>query len=148
MRMERMLQAGQNVAADDNSSASSGTLSLAERLLELEKKLLSSELRRTPEKLAPLLADDFVEFGSSGHAYDKKQILHALKRHLPGRLALKEFRVTQLGPAAALVTYRARAESADGKSERYSLRSSVWVLRNTNWQMLFHQGTLVPEREG
>jgi hypothetical protein len=53
--------------------------SLAEELLELEKKLVDPDLRRTPEKLAPLLGNDFIEFGSSGHAYDKQRICFCLE---------------------------------------------------------------------
>ena len=118
---------------------------LAEVLLELEKKLLDPALRQQPERLAPLLADDFVEFGSSGRTYDKKQVLHVLRRHLPARLAIEEFRIVELSPVAALVRYRARSEPADGEAEKYSLRSSVWVQRRDGWQMIFHQGTPAPE---
>jgi hypothetical protein len=121
--------------------------SLAEQLFECEKKLLDPVLRRTPEKLAPLLADDFMEFGSSGRTYDKKQILYQLRKQLLAQLTMEEFRVVELTPHAALVTYRARAESADGKGEKYSLRSSLWVQRAGEWQMIFHQGTLVSDNK-
>jgi hypothetical protein len=119
--------------------------SLTEKLLELEKKLLDPELRRTPEKLAPLLADDFMEFGSSGHAYDKQRILFLLRRQLPARLLIEEFRVFDVSASAALVTYRACSESSRMTGSRSSLRSSLWVLRGDDWQMKFHQGTNVPE---
>jgi hypothetical protein len=115
--------------------------SLTEQLLELEKKLVDPDLRRTPEKLAPLLANDFIEFGSSGHAYDKQRILFLLRRQVPARLMIEEFRVIPLSDSAALVTYRAGNESA----AHYSLRSSLWVIRQGAWQILFHQGTNVPE---
>jgi hypothetical protein len=120
-------------------------LSLTEKLLELEKKLVDPDLRSTPEKLAPLLADEFTEFGSSGHAYDKKRILFMLKRQIPARLVIEEFRVFEVSASAALVTYRACSESTRTTSSRYSLRSSLWVLRGDAWQMVFHQGTNVPE---
>jgi hypothetical protein len=120
-------------------------LSLTEKLLELEKKLVDPDLRSTPEKLAPLLADEFTEFGSSGHAYDKKRILFLLKRQIPARLVIEEFRVFEVSASAALVTYRACSESTRTTSSRYSLRSSLWVLRGDAWQMVFHQGTNVPE---
>src|SRR5213078_2139597 len=97
--------------------------SLFEQLLELETKLLDPTLRRKPEMLAHLLADDFVEFGSSGRVYDKKQVLYQLSRQLPAQLTIEEFRVVELAPDAALVTYR--AESGDRKGEKYSLRSSI-----------------------
>ena len=118
---------------------------LTEKLLELEKKLLDPELRRTPEKLAPLLADAFVELGSSGHAYDKQRILFLLRRQVPARLVIEEFRVLEVSASAALVTYRACSESTRTSASRYSLRSSLWMLRGDAWQMVFHQGTNVTE---
>lgn len=119
--------------------------SLAEELLELEKKLVDPDLRRTPEKLASLLANDFIEFGSSGHAYDKQRILFLLRRQIPARLMIEEFRLIPLSDSAALVTYRAGSESTGTTAAHYSLRSSLWVLRGGAWQMLFHQGTNIPE---
>ncbi|HZR64279.1 MAG TPA: DUF4440 domain-containing protein [Terriglobales bacterium] len=119
--------------------------SIAEQLLELEKKLLDPELRRTPEKLSPLLADDFLEFGSSGHSMDKKRVLYLLKKMNPAKTLIEEFRAVELNGAAALVTYRAVSESTRVERTRYSLRSSLWVVRNGGWQILFHQGTPVKE---
>jgi hypothetical protein len=87
----------------------------------------------------------FREFGSSGRAYDKEQVSSALENQIPVHLTLEEFRVVELGPAAALVTYRARAESPGGKADQLSLRSSIWIHRGDDWQMLFHQGTLFAE---
>ena len=77
--------------------------SLSEQLLKFEMKLLDPALRRTPEMLAPMLADNFVEFGSSGRTYDKKQVLYQLSRQLPAQLTIEEFRVVELAPDAALV---------------------------------------------
>ena len=119
--------------------------SLTEKLLELEKRLLDPDLRRTPEKLAPLLADDFTEFGSSGRAYDKQRILFLLRRKAPVRLVIEEFREFEVSTSTALVTYRACSESTRMTPSQYSLRSSLWVLRGDAWQMVFHQGTNVPE---
>lgn len=119
--------------------------SLAEELRELETKLLDPILRRAPEKLAHLLADDFLEFGSSGHAYDKKRILFLLRKQLPKRLVMEEFRVVEISESAALVTYRACSDSPNGNGAQYSLRSSLWMLRNGAWQVVFHQGTKVAE---
>jgi hypothetical protein len=119
--------------------------SLAEELLELEKKLLDPDLRRVPEKLAPLLADDFMEFGSSGHAMDKRRALFVLKRQIPAHLVIEEFRVIEITPSSALVTYRTRMESRRTAAVRESLRSSLWMLRDGLWKMRFHQGTMVPQ---
>jgi hypothetical protein len=121
--------------------------SVAEQLLESEKKLLDPVLCRTPERLASLLADDFVEFGSSGRSYDKRQVLYRLGKQVPSQLAIEEFRLVELGPDAALVTYRARADSGEGRDEKYSLRSSVWVRHAGEWKMIFHQGTMIAEHK-
>ena len=64
--------------------------SLSEQLLECEKKLLDPSLRRNPEKLASLLDEDFVEFGSTGRTYDKRQVLYHLSRQLPAELSIGE----------------------------------------------------------
>lgn len=120
-------------------------ISLTEELLELEKKLVDPELRSTPEKLAPLLADDFIEFGSGGHAFDKKRVLFLLRRLAPAEMFIEEFRVISVCDSAALVTYRACTESTRNSTARYSLRSSLWVLRDGGWQIVFHQGTNVPD---
>lgn len=45
---------------------------LSVHIRELEKKLLSPEIRRTPLEIDKLLADDFFEFGSSGNVWYKK----------------------------------------------------------------------------
>ena len=120
-------------------------VSLTEELLELEKRLVDPELRSTPEKLAPLLADDFIEFGSGGHAYDKKRVLFLLRRLAPAAISIEEFRVINVCDSAALVTYRACTESTRASTARYSLRSSLWLLRDGAWQIVFHQGPNVPE---
>jgi len=51
---------------------------IGELLYGLERRLLMPGTRRSPEQLAALLCDDFVEFGSSGKAYDKAGIIAAL----------------------------------------------------------------------
>src|SRR5579884_3748201 len=119
---------------------------LAEELLKLEKTLLDPELRRASDKLAHLVADDFTEFGSSGHAYNKKRVLFLLRKQAPSRLQIEEFRVIEISDTAALVTYRAYSESTRNNGTRSSLRSSLWIQRNGTWQLIFHQETAVPEQ--
>jgi len=41
----------------------------------------------------------------------------------------------------ALVTYRAERRNEFGALTAMSLRSSVWILRDNRWKILFHQGT-------
>ncbi len=51
---------------------------LQKTIYDLETSLLKPEIRSSIKDLDSLLADDFMEFGSSGKVYDKKNILERL----------------------------------------------------------------------
>lgn len=120
---------------------------MGEEVRTLEEQLLQPEFRRDRAAVAAVLAEEFVEFGSSGRVYDKQQILDLLQTEAPVRAVLTDFQARLLTPGTALVTYRAirphASPAPDGKIEirAASLRSSVWVRRDGRWQMIFHQGT-------
>jgi hypothetical protein len=109
------------------------------QLRHLEEQLLQPEVRISAEKVAALLADDFVEFGSSGQVFDKKQIMKLLQHESPTKRSLSKFESTVLSDNIVLVTYRATRNS---EPPVHTLRSSIWRLSNGQWQMVFHQGTL------
>ena len=111
------------------------------RLRHLEEQLLQREVRGSTERLAALLAEDFVEFGSSGQVFDKKQIIAALAKEIPTKRSLTDFVTTMLAEDIVLVTYRATRLSQT-PDVVHTLRSSIWRRNNGQWQMVFHQGTL------
>jgi hypothetical protein len=117
---------------------------LEEAIRSLELRLLDPEVRAAPEKLEELLADDFLEFGSSGRTYDKREIVDALQSESSFESSVQDFRMRQLGPDAVLATYQVTIRPRLGGDLRRSLRSSVWVRREGRWQLAFHQGTLIP----
>jgi len=49
----------------------------------LEEELLRPEIRRSADQVSRLLADEFIEFGSSGAIYDKCRIIEALQQEAP-----------------------------------------------------------------
>lgn len=114
----------------------------------LEQKLHRPEVRRSPDAVRALLADEFIEFGSSGRVYNKASIVAALAEESTAEAALvpdvHHFAVQAIAPDAVLVTYRSSRRYPDGASTRTTLRSSIWKLIEGRWQMLFHQGTVVP----
>lgn len=112
----------------------------AEELKRLEEALLRPEVRRSPEKMDALLADDFVEFGKSGRMYRKTDILDIAAPPCDGQLFLLEFSAKALAPSVALVTYRSMLCAADGHA-RYALRSSIWRRTEQGGRLVFHQGT-------
>lgn len=113
----------------------------------LEQSLHQPEIRTSRDALDALLAPDFVEFGASGTVYHRAGIIELLLAEDPdetsGELLTDTYVLTAISADAVLLTYRTIRRSADG-SERCALRSSIWKQDGARWQMLFHQGTLVP----
>ncbi len=115
---------------------------------DLEQKLHRPETRRSSDAVRALLADEFIEFGSSVKVYDKASIVKALAEESASSNALplevRDFATRSIASNAVLVTYRSVRRHSDGTTERDALRSSIWKLIDGRWQMLFHQGTIVP----
>lgn len=111
-----------------------------EHIYRLEDQLLKSEIRQSKKELENLLAEDFVEFGSSGRIYDKAQIVRELPMALAVPMIIKDFQVKVLSKTVILSTYC--IVKKNGHEEIIeSLRSSIWKFLDGRWQIIFHQGT-------
>jgi glyoxylase I family protein len=119
--------------------------SVEQELRVLEESLLEADVRASAAKIKDLLADEFVEFGASGRVYDRCEVLGSLRAESSVRRSLTDFRVRLLAPGVALATYRAERRGEHGKRAVRSLRSSVWKHVGDRWQLVFHQGTSIPE---
>ena len=118
---------------------------LKDRLRSLEEHLLNPVIRRNPALVAPLLADNFIEFGASGRVFDKASILEDLKNEAPRPASLlADFVIRELSPTIILATYRATRFDSSGAPVSQSRRSSIWAHVNGQWQITFHQGTQIP----
>ena len=112
---------------------------------ELEERLLQPDVRSSAEEIAKLLADEFIEFGSSGRVFNKHHIIEALhdeqaEGRSPARTA-DGLTVRRLTKDVALVTYRTVSRISTTGDKRRTLRSSIWKRIDGRWQMIFHQGT-------
>jgi hypothetical protein len=107
----------------------------------LEEHLLQTNIRHSVNEIDELLADEFIEFGSTGRIFNKKQVIEALQMEAPQQLSLTEFKTINLAPEVILTRYIAVKQEQDGRKV-FSLRSSIWKLINDRWQMIFHQGTV------
>lgn len=105
-------------------------------IYQLELELLKPETRRSTHQLNQLIADEFVEFGSSGNIYHKKDCIDDLPLESKSDkvFQVENFKVIELSPDVMLATYKIT-------SPRISLRSSIWKRTDGQWQMIFHQGT-------
>ncbi|WP_241840518.1 DUF4440 domain-containing protein [Fictibacillus sp. S7] len=111
---------------------------MKEQMRELEESHLRPDVRTSFEKLDELLADDFMEFGSTGSPIRKEDCL-------TGDLdvddfSLLNFEARLLAPDIVLTTYIIRNRTKD----RNTLRSSLWKHMEGRWQLYFHQGTVTP----
>ncbi|TAV41549.1 GNAT family N-acetyltransferase [Rhizobium leguminosarum] len=116
---------------------------------QLEQELHRPDIRSSREAVSARLADDFLEFGSSGRVYDKHLTINSLAHEVPSdRVTLPEvrdFTARIIAKDAVLVLYRSVRQADGDLAERTTLRSSVWKLIDGRWRMAFHQGTIVPK---
>ena len=117
---------------------------LEAQLRTLEESHLRHEVRASPDAMKSLLADDFVELGSSGRVFDRATVLASLATQAGFQSRIEQFSVRLLAPGVALTTYRLSTWSQSEEHSRVTLRSSVWTHRVGRWVMVFHQGTPVP----
>lgn len=110
-------------------------------LRELEERLLRPGFRRSRPAVSALLAEDFIEYGSSGRIFDKQQILDLLGAEPEQRIAIAQFEARPLSADVVLVTYRSIRPDGPPEPGAAFLRSSLWVRRQGRWQIVFHQGT-------
>ena len=121
----------------------SDTQALSQHLRKLEEPLLLRDVRKS-KRLLELLADNFVEFGTSGRMYKKADLVATLQAESPVAQSTDDFHVEVLAPTVALLTYRIHRHSAPPV---HPLRSSIWRLHGDQWRMVFHQATLTPAPE-
>lgn len=116
----------------------------------LEQSLHRPEVRRSRKAVGESLADDFIEFGSSGSVYDKPTILDALANEPASSsdmaIESSDYAMRILSNDAVLLTYRTVSRSSELGMERHALRSSIWQQIDGRWQVSFHQGTIVPNK--
>ena len=111
----------------------------------LELELFQPEVRRSSTRLNELLDDEFLEFGASGTRYTKQEILRRLRDSGNAKYVLRDLRVLEVRSDIMLATYLVEKETPGIRTRAMSLRSSLWRNRNGRWQMVFHQGTPLPE---
>ncbi|WP_245295535.1 DUF4440 domain-containing protein [Rhizobium rhizosphaerae] len=125
-------------------AASAAPVQDLDHLRLLEERLHQPAIRANAEAVAALLAEDFVEIGSSGRVYQRDEIIAAMadeatmRPRAPVEAWDYQLRALTLGEAQLL--YRT-GERIDGALSKIRLRSSLWGWIDGRWQMRFHQGT-------
>jgi hypothetical protein len=117
---------------------------IVSQLLALEQSLLDPDLRRDRARVSELLADGFIEFGSSGRVWTRDRILDLLATKVYVPPSIENFECRRVGPGTILATYRAVRVNEWTGARTVTLRSSLWSIESGSWRLLFHQGTRVP----
>jgi hypothetical protein len=114
---------------------------LKETIYKLETDLLKPEVRMSIEKLGEILADDFVEYGSSGLVYDKAMILQRLPQGPSPAYTIYDFEIIVLSETIVQSRFKSDRTNMDN-TKSLSLRTSIWRKEGDAWRMVFHQGTI------
>lgn len=117
---------------------------LCKLIYENECELLKSEVRKSPEKIAELLSDDFIEFTSSGRVvfYKNGEVFQDKDDNTELKWEIKYFSIKELSNECILATFKVIKHDEIDESKKYSLRSSIWKYSDKRWKMVFHQGTV------
>ncbi|MDZ5253809.1 DUF4440 domain-containing protein [Clostridium sp. LIBA-8841] len=120
--------------------------SVREEIFQLENDLLKADVRKSAEKINEIVADDFVEFCSSGSEYHYKNgdIFQAEDDYKNLDWEIFNFEVRELSEDCVLATYKVVKHDEIDERKRYFLRSSIWKEENGKWKIFFNQGTLLP----
>lgn len=105
-------------------------------LLYLEELLISLEEGKKQNLFQELIADDFLEIGSSGKVYTKDAVFEALKHEKERNIVITGAVIKCISENIYLLVYQSQ------EPERIVKRSSIWVKNENKWQILFHQGTV------
>jgi len=118
---------------------------LCAHLQACEQALLDPALRRDRKRVSALLTEDFLEFGSSGRVWTRKQILELLETEDYQPPTMEDFECALVADGIALVTYRTVRADAVTSEKAATLRSSLWTKESGTWRVRFHQGTRAAE---
>lgn len=113
------------------------------QIRSLELRLLEPEVRRSVEILDQLLADDFMEFGSSGRVYRKQDLLDQPPNESENQYSIQDLLVRGLSDEVVLATYRLTRTKIGSATPEHSRRSSIWKYEGGGWRLIFHQGTSI-----
>jgi hypothetical protein len=92
-----------------------------------------------------MTAEDFWETGASGRRYSREYVLDILEKRYSGPQQdvweTSGFRCRRLSPDTYLLTYTLLQDNT-----RLTRRSTIWQSTPEGWKVVFHQGTIVPDR--
>jgi hypothetical protein len=109
-------------------------------VVRLELELLDPAIRADPAAVRARLHPAFREVGASGRFWDLGTTASALAGEGDEQpIDASDLESFRLAPEVILLTYSTR------RAGRTARRSSIWTRSVGQWQLRYHQGTLVPD---
>lgn len=115
---------------------------LLNTIQSLETELHHGGVVCSRARVEELLHADFYEVGRSGLRYERAFVVDVLggQESAPKSVA-DQFELQYLAVDAVLLTFRSARINTEGCLVDHALRSSLWSLTNSQWQLRYHQGT-------
>ena len=111
-----------------------------EQIKKYEIAFLNKSFQTNQINFEESIHDDFKEIGKSGKVYKKKDIIDYLNNTDNDKnIELIDFIYTYINEDTILVNYI----SLEKDNNLNIFRTSVWVKKNSNWKIIFHQGTII-----
>ncbi|PTN11762.1 DUF4440 domain-containing protein [Nitrosomonas aestuarii] len=119
---------------------------LAALIKQLELRLLHTDMCVNPSVADALLSERFEEIGNDGRVHSRQAVIEwLLHKDVQQKWSLEDFRVKMLSNDVILAVYRAEkinlSPEINSKTNKGSLRSSIWQRHGDSWKMVFHQAT-------
>lgn len=121
-------------------------LEVLEELRRREPIFHNREFGTTVSEFEAVMSPDYWEVGASGRRYTREFILQmftaqpAIDEASAG-WETRDFGLRRLGPGTFLLTYTLQ------QGERLTRRATIWESAGGQWQILYHQGTIVTGKE-
>ena len=115
-------------------------MNISELIKALELELLQPEVRKSKDRLNELIADDFVEIGTSGKRFNKQDVISKLVEQEKRLFTIQNFNTIEISPDTILATYEVQIEILNTSLTIDSFRTSIWKNKNGRCQIVFHQG--------
>ncbi|BCE01830.1 DUF4440 domain-containing protein [Marinicellulosiphila megalodicopiae] len=112
-------------------------------LIELEKSLHQFETRQNQSLVQKLLHPEFREIGMSGTYYDVKTINEMLlqEEKPTAHIHSQDYECLNFDENTKQLIYKSVIIGSDGQLTSFAIRTSIWINKNNNWTMKYHQGT-------
>jgi hypothetical protein len=112
-----------------------------DELMKREPIFHRPELGTTRQDFENMTIDTFWEVGASGRRYSRKYVMDTLElRHSEPHEDIwetRDFHCLEIAPENYLVTYTLI------QGDRVTRRSTIWRRCETDWKIVYHQGTIV-----